>query len=61
MADVSRPTSGVGTQCPNGKKPEITIDRAYDVLIHRHAVREAGKLECPGVNRASAGQRVPPL
>ncbi|WP_338933355.1 erythromycin esterase family protein [Streptomyces netropsis] len=42
--DASRPTSGVGTQCPNGKKPEIAIDRAYDVLVHRHAVREAGKL-----------------
>ncbi|MEV8479831.1 erythromycin esterase family protein [Streptomyces sp. NPDC051173] len=42
--NLSRPTYSVGTQYPNDKTPEIAIGRAYDVLVHLHAVREAGKL-----------------
>ncbi|MEU2868260.1 erythromycin esterase family protein [Streptomyces olivoreticuli] len=42
--DVPRPAYSVGTQYPNDKTPEIAIGRAYDVLVHLHTVREAGKL-----------------
>ncbi|WP_344115943.1 erythromycin esterase family protein [Streptomyces blastmyceticus] len=42
--DTPRPTYNVGTQYPNDKTPEIAIGRAYDVLVHLHTVREAGKL-----------------
>ncbi|MFJ8309678.1 MULTISPECIES: erythromycin esterase family protein [unclassified Streptomyces] len=42
--DISRPTYNVGTQYPNDKTPETAIGRAYDVLVHLHTVREAGKL-----------------
>ncbi|MFB7629573.1 erythromycin esterase family protein [Streptomyces sp. NPDC056149] len=42
--DTSRPTYNVGTQFPNDKTPEIAVGKAYDVLIHLHAVREARKL-----------------
>lgn len=42
--DISRPTYNVGTQYPNDKTPEIAVGRAYDVLVHLHTVREAGKL-----------------
>ncbi|MFI0976405.1 erythromycin esterase family protein [Streptomyces sp. NPDC021093] len=42
--DISRPTYSVGTQYPNDKTPEIAIGRSYDVLVHLHTVREAGKL-----------------
>jgi erythromycin esterase len=42
--DIARPAYNVGTQFPNAKTPEIAIGRAFDVLVHLHTVREAGKL-----------------
>ncbi|WP_411143994.1 erythromycin esterase family protein [Streptomyces sp. x-80] len=42
--DIARPAYNVGTQYPNAKTPEIAIGRAFDVLVHLHTVREAGKL-----------------
>ncbi|WP_037825969.1 erythromycin esterase family protein [Streptomyces sp. NRRL B-1347] len=41
---TARPTHSVGTQYPNDKTPEVAISKAYDVLVHLHTVREAGKL-----------------
>ncbi|MFE7661674.1 erythromycin esterase family protein [Streptomyces celluloflavus] len=42
--DSARPTHDVGTQYPNEKTPELAIGKAFDVLVHLHSVREAGKL-----------------
>ncbi|MEV7544097.1 erythromycin esterase family protein [Streptomyces sp. NPDC089915] len=41
---VSRPTCSFGTKYPNDTTPEIAIGGAYDVLVHLHTVREAGRL-----------------
>lgn len=41
---TERPTYSVGTKFPQDGTPEIALGGSYDVLVHVHAVREAGKL-----------------
>ncbi|MGF1429250.1 erythromycin esterase family protein [Kitasatospora sp. LaBMicrA B282] len=41
---VARPTYDVGTQFPVVPTPELAVGRAYDVLVHLHAVHPASEL-----------------